>query len=246
MNSVLIFAGGTGQRMKSKLNIPKQFLKVYNKPIIIYTLERFEKNENIDNIVVVCVKDWIKKLERYLVKFNIKKVSAILSGGETGFESRIIGLKNLYDNSKSKSDIVLIHDGVRPIVSNKTINDNIELVKQKGCSITMGRATETISIIDENKNIKTTLDRNICGFARAPQSFYLKDIYDAYLKAKNNSREDLIDSASVFEYCGYKLYTVYSSDDNIKITTPMDYYLFKSMIKASKENKFDISVDLWY
>lgn len=244
MNSVLIFAGGTGQRMKSRLNIPKQFLKVYNKPIIIYTIERFEKNENIDNIIVVCIKDWIKRLEKYLIKFNIKKVSAIIPGGESGFESRIIGLKYLYENSKNKKDIVLIHDGVRPIISNNTINDNIKMVKQKGCSITMGRATETISIIDENKNIKTTLDRNICGFARAPQSFYLNEIYDAYLKAKNDNREDLIDSASVFEYCGKILYTIYSSDDNIKITTPMDYYLFKALIKASKENKFDISVDL--
>ena len=241
MNYVLIFAGGTGQRMKSSNNIPKQFLKISNKPIIIHTLDNFENSKDIDGIIIVCIESWIKKLKNMLKKFNITKVIDIIPGGKTGFDSRIFGLRHLYNiTDKTKDNIVLLHDGVRPIITEKLISENIQKVKQFGNAITMGRATETISIINEDSSIKTTLDRNLCRFARAPQSFYLKEILDAYEKAKQDNREDLIDSASVFEYVGKKLYTINGPEENIKITTPLDYFVFKGLISSVKNKKFKL------
>ena len=241
MNYVLIFAGGTGQRMKSANNTPKQFLKISNKPIIIHTLDNFENNQNIDGIVVVCIKSWVNKLKNMLTKFNIKKVIDIIPGGETGFESRILGLRHLNKIAdKKQKNIVLLHDGVRPIITNKLIDENIEKVKNCGNAITMGRATETISIVNEDTSIKTTLNRDFCRFARAPQSFYLDEILQAYEKAKLDNREDLIDSASVFEYVGKKLYTINGPDENIKITTPLDFFMFKGLISSIKNKKFNL------
>ena len=241
MNSVLIFAGGVGTRMKATNNIPKQFLKVDGKPIIIHTLEKFENSEDIDNIVVVCIESWIKRLNNYLKKFNIKKVSAVIPGGETGFESRILGLEHLMKTSTTPSeDIVILHDGVRPIIKDSLISNNIKVTKEHGNCITVGRAMETISIINYEGMIEKTIDRSQCRYARAPQTFFLQEIYDGYKSAKEHNREDLIDSASVFEYMGKKLYTVEGPEENIKITTPLDYYMFKGIIQAQKNGKFNM------
>ncbi|MBR4003191.1 MAG: 2-C-methyl-D-erythritol 4-phosphate cytidylyltransferase [Clostridia bacterium] len=241
MNYVLIFAGGTGQRMKSADNTPKQFLKISKKPIIIHTLDNFENCKDIDGIIVVCIKSWINKLRNMLKKFNITKVLDIIPGGETGFESRILGLRHLNNIAdKSKENIVLLHDGVRPIITDTIISENIKKVKECGNAITMGRATETISIVNDDSSIKTTLNRDMCRFARAPQSFYLNEILEAYEKAKKDSREDLIDSASVFEYVGKTLYTINGPDENIKITTPLDFFMFKGLVSSVKNKKFNL------
>ena len=241
MNSVLIFAGGVGSRMKATNNTPKQFLKVDNKPIIIHTIEKFETCDDIDNIVVVCIKSWIKKLNNYLEKFNIKKVSAVIPGGETGFESRIIGLQHLVDNSQNPNDdIVILHDGVRPIIKDTLISNNIKQTQKYGNCITVGRAMETISVVNYEGMIEKTIDRAQCRYARAPQTFYLKEIFDGYKTAREQNREDLIDSASVLEFMGKKIYTIEGPEENIKITTPLDYYMFKGIIQAQKSGKFDI------
>lgn len=241
MNSVLIFAGGVGTRMKATNNTPKQFLKVDKKPIIIHTLEKFENCDEIDNIVVVCIKSWIKRLETYLEKFNIKKVSAIIPGGETGFESRLLGLQHLVDNSQTpKDDIVILHDGVRPIIKNSLISSNINITKKYGNCITVGRAMETISIVNYEGMIEKTIERSQCRYARAPQTFYLQEIYDGYKMALEQDREDLIDSASIYEFMGKNIYTVEGPEENIKITTPLDFYMFKGIVQAQKSGKFDI------
>lgn len=241
MNSVLIFAGGVGTRMKSTNNTPKQFLKVDKKPIIIYTLEKFEKCEDIDNIVVVCIKSWIKRLNAYLERYNIKKVSAVIPGGETGFESRMIGLKHLVSTSLTpKEDIVILHDGVRPIIKSSLISNNIKQTQKYGNCITVGRAMETISVVNYEGMIEKTIDRAQCRYARAPQTFYLQEIYDGYKTAQEQNREDLIDSASVLEFMGKKIYTIEGPEENIKITTPLDYYMFKGIVQAQKSGKFDV------
>lgn len=241
MNSVLIFAGGVGTRMKSTNNTPKQFLKVDKKPIIIYTLEKFEACEDVDNIVVVCIESWIKRLNNYLEKYNIKKVSAVIPGGETGFESRLLGLEHLVNNAQTpKDDIVILHDGVRPIIKSSLISNNINLARKHGNCITVGRAMETISIVNYEGMIEKTIDRAQCRYARAPQTFYLQEIYDGYKTAQEHDREDLIDSASVYEFMGKHIYTVEGPEENIKITTPLDYYMFKGIVQAQKSGKFEI------
>ena len=189
MNIALIFAGGIGKRMNTT-GIPKQFLKLYGKEIIVYTLEIFENNKNIDGIVISCLKEKIDDLKRTIEKNNLKKVVSIIPGGNTGQESIYNGLKEI-EKRYSKDDIVLIHDGVRPLINNDTINDNINLVKEKGNAITTAPAIETIVRLEnENNIIKDIFNRSECFMARAPQSFILNDILDAHEKAIIDKKDD--------------------------------------------------------
>ena len=234
MNIALIFAGGIGKRM-NVTGIPKQFLKLYGKEIIIYTLEIFENNKNIDGIVISCLKEKIDDLKRIIEKNNLKKVVSIIPGGNTGQESIYNGLKEI-EKRYFKDDIVLIHDGVRPLINDDTINDNINLVKEKGNAITTAPAIETIVRLEnENNIIKDIFNRSECFMARAPQSFILNDILDAHEKAIIDKKDNFIDSASIMAYYGHNLNIINGPSENIKITTPSDFYIFKAILDM-KEN----------
>lgn len=237
MNTVLIFAGGTGQRMNSK-TLPKQFLELHGKPIIIYTLEQFDNHPMVDGIVVVCLEGWQNYLQKLLRKFDIEKVRAIVPGGSTGQESIFQGLKKLSE-LYGKKDIVMIHDGVRPLVDAETITRNIECVQQHGNAITVSPPVETITVNDPDHIdlVGDIIDRKNCRLAKAPQSFYLGDIYSAHLKAIQEGKLDFIDSASMMRHYGYPLYTVEGKPTNIKITTPTDYYLFRAIIDAKESQQ---------
>lgn len=146
-NFALIFAGGVGQRMNT-VSLPKQFLKVHGKEIIVHTIEHFQTNSLIDEIVVVCLSDFIPLMTELKNRYNFTKVKYIVSGGKSGQESIFNGLKTLHELSNDKNDIVLIHDGVRPIIDQETINKNIESVKEYGNGITVSKATESVLIIN--------------------------------------------------------------------------------------------------
>ena len=234
MNRVLIFAGGKGARMKMNGDIPKQFLEINGKSIIIHTLEKFERNEDIDDIVVVCIKSWISVLEKQIKDFNIKKVSKILAGGETGFDSRMIGINYVFDTKQTEEDVVLIHDGVRPFISNELISENVKMAKEKGNAITVAKATETV-VYTDNINSNHILNRDNCSFARAPQTFKVVDIFKLYNAALQENKSDLIDSASIALYFGVELNFVNGPQENIKITTPIDYYAATGILLSKDE-----------
>lgn len=234
MNIAVIFAGGVGSRMHSK-DRPKQFLEMYNKPIIIHTLEFFEKHSEIDAIVVVCVEDWIPYFETLLYKFRIEKVKKVVSGGETGQLSIYNGLKAAKELSKDDKTIVLIHDGVRPLISEKLITDNIEAVKKFGNSITSGVVKETIVEIDDNSDILLVPDRAHSRVAKAPQCFYLDEILTSHNRALGEGITDFVDSCTMMQYYGYKLHITDGPYENIKITTPDDFYTMRAILEA-KEN----------
>ncbi|WP_204984581.1 D-ribitol-5-phosphate cytidylyltransferase [Streptococcus alactolyticus] len=234
MNIAVIFAGGVGSRMHSK-DRPKQFLEMYNKPIIIHTLEFFEKHSEIDAIVVVCVEDWIPYFETLLYKFRIEKVKKVVSGGETGQLSIYNGLKAAKELSKDDKTIVLIHDGVRPLISEKLITDNIEAVKKFGNSITSGVVKETIVEIDDNSDILLVPDRAHSRVAKAPQCFYLDEILISHNRALGEGITDFVDSCTMMQYYGYKLHMTDGPYENIKITTPDDFYTMRAILEA-KEN----------
>lgn len=239
MNNVLIFAGGTGTRMNSK-GKPKQFLELHGKPIIIYTIEKYDKCKEIDNIVVVCHRDWIEYLNMLLKKFMIRKVSTVLAGGSTGQESIRKGIFYLYENSQSDQDIVLIHDGVRPLIDEETIQKNIAFVKKYGNCITTAPVTETIVRADEKKDVEQIFeiyDRQHCRVARAPQSFYLKDVYLKHKKLVEEGDPMMVDTAMLMDYYGVKLFMVEGPIENIKITTPMDFYIFRAIIDAQENSQ---------
>ena len=233
MNIGLIFAGGTGLRMNSK-TIPKQFLKLHEKEIILYTIEHFENHPEIDAIVISCIAQWIPYLQNILQCRGIKKVKWIVEGGSTGQESIYHGLKKIQEEYPNDS-IVLIHDGVRPLINEKIISENIQSVKKYGTAITVAPSVETVITIKQDGNLDGISDRSACMMAKAPQSFYLEEIMDAHEKAIREGKNDFIDSASIMSHYGYQLKTVVGGYDNIKITTPSDFYIFRAIIEA-KEN----------
>ena len=234
MNIGVIFAGGTGQRMNTASK-PKQFLELHGKPIIIYTLEYFQKHSQIDGIVVVCLESWIDYCENLLKKYQIDKVLKIVPGGNSGQESIFNGLEAAHQISDNEQDIVLIHDGVRPLINEALITNCIASVKKHGNAITVSPAIETILLKTEDGDIGNILKRSECEMAKAPQCFYLNDIYNCHLKAKAADKDDFIDSASLMQYYGYKLNAVEGPLENIKITTPADFYIFRAIMDA-REN----------
>lgn len=224
----VIFAGGTGSRMKIS-SIPKQFMEYKNKPIIIYTLEHFQNHSLVDGIVVVCISGWIDFLKEKCKEFNITKVISVVQGGTTGQESIKNGLLEV-EKLFNDNPIVMIHDGVRPLINEKVITDNIECVKKNGNSITVNQATETVIKID-GENIIEISDRSKYKLARAPQCFYLNDILSSHKKAILENKNNFIDSAMLMKYYGYNLYTVNGPSENIKITTPVDFEIFKAYME---------------
>ena len=227
MNIGIIFAGGTGQRMSST-GTPKQLLEVNGKPILVYTLEHFQNN---DNIVLVVLESIIGEVSKLVQKYSLDKVKSIIPGGKTGQESIYLGIQEssrLYD----QDSIVLLHDGVRPIISDELINMCISSTKTYGNAITVSQAIETIVLKDnELSHVGKILSRDECLLAKAPQCFYLKDIYKAHDKARSENLE-FIDSASMMQFYGTELFTVIGPAENIKITTPIDFYTFKAYLEV--------------
>lgn len=235
MNIAVIFAGGVGSRMHGREK-PKQFLEMYNKPIIIHTIERFENHPLIDSIVVVCIKDWIPHLEHLLYKFRIEKVGRVVPGGKTGQLSIYNGLCAAREIAGNKEAVVLIHDGVRPLINEKVISDNIEGVEKNGSAITTAVVKETILVVNEEKlTIDFVQERKKSRVARAPQSFRLKDIIEVHDRTMRDGITDCIDSCTMMQNYGYSLFLVDGPDENIKITTPEDFYTMRAILEA-KEN----------
>jgi len=228
MNYALIFAGGVGQRMNT-ISLPKQFLKAHGKEIIVHTIQHFQNCKDIDGIVVVCKFEYIELMSSLKNKFNLSKIMDIISGGRNGQESIYRGLEYLKSISSTKDDIVVIHDGVRPIITEDIISQNIICVKNNGSCITVAKANETILVIEDG-HVEDAINRSVCFLGRAPQSFYLNDIYRCHLAANKDGLLDFIDSAMLMKHYGFKLFSILGPDNNIKITTPTDYYMFKAML----------------
>ena len=237
MNIGLIFAGGVGSRMHTKSR-PKQFLELNGKPVIIYTLELFDNHPQIDKIVVVCVEPWIPFLRKMLKKFEINKVATIVPGGVTGQDSIYNGLCAAETLSKGMEDrtIVLIHDGVRPLITEETISENIVKVEECGSCITCVPATETF-VVKQGDGSLLIPERSASLIARAPQSFILKDILDAHRKAVMEGKHNFIDSCTMMSYYGYKLGLIEGPMENIKITTPTDYFIFRAMVQVHENQQ---------
>lgn len=236
MNIGVIFAGGVGSRMNSKTK-PKQFLLMHGKPIIVHTIDIFNECDAIDAVVVACVENWIPHMEDLVKKFNLNKVRAVVPGGKTAQESAYKALLAAREISGSEQDIVLIHDGVRPMISGKLLKDNIRSVEEFGSSITCVEAKETIIAVDENDKITDIPPRKDIRLARAPQSFYLKDILKAHERAISEGRTDFIDSCTMMRYYGHDLHLISGPTENIKVTTPDDFYTLRALLDARENSQ---------
>ncbi len=232
-NIAVILAGGHGRRF-SKTDIPKQFHELNGKPILIYTLEHFERNDKIDAIVIACLESWISELERLLKKFKISKVEGIVRGGVNYWLSTHNVLKHIKKHD-SGNPIVLIHDGVRPLIDAQTIDRNIEAVRKYGSCITCTPAIETYAN-KKNDGKLTIPKRDDLLIVRAPQSFYLNEIWAVYEKARSENHDRFIDCCSMMNHYGMNLHTIMGSSENIKITYPMDFLVFKAIEEARKDD----------
>ncbi len=235
MNIAIIFAGGVGKRMHAK-DKPKQFLMVHGKPIIVHTVEVFQNHSEIDGIIVVCVKDWIDYMEEMKYRYRLDKIGAIVQGGETGQLSIYNGLEAAAQIYGVEKNIVLIHDGVRPLVSKKTISDNIISVKKYGNAVTCAPTKESVVLISEEGSIEEVVERNAARTAKAPESFYLKDILEASKESIEKGINNEIDSCTLMFHHGMKMHVVEGEYDNIKITTPEDFFTFRAIYDA-RENE---------
>ena len=234
----VIFAGGTGQRMGAE--IPKQFLKVYGKEIIIHTLELFEENESVDEIYVVCIKDWIKYLKKLIKKYSISKVKKVIPGGATGQDSIFEGLKAVKKANEEENPIVLIHDGVRPLVGNTTIDDCVKAVQKYGSAITATPCFETPVISYDGEIVSNVQQRSVVYNAKAPQCFYLNDIYNAHIEERkvNPSYEGIIDSCVLMVKHNHKCHLIQGNRGNIKVTTPEDFCYLIGNLNARDYEEF--------
>lgn len=229
MIRTLIFAGGTGQRMNSRSK-PKQFLEVHGKPIIIYTIEHFEYHPEIDDIVVVCLKEWIEELQGILKRYGITKVSLIVPGGETGHDSIYLGLEAMNKTSKS-DDIILIHDGVRPLITEELITKNIRTAQECGNAITSESVRESVVRSSDKRVIENMPPRDEMYIAKAPQTFRYAEIYELYLRARKDGIKT-VDSAYLCNIYNVRMSLVESTPNNLKITAPADYYIFRALYEA--------------
>ncbi|MBQ9543228.1 IspD/TarI family cytidylyltransferase [Ruminococcus sp.] len=235
MNIAVIFAGGSGVRMGA--GIPKQFLEINGKPIIVHTLELFENHNEIDKIYIVMLEDYIPYMNKLVKKFALSKVCGIVKGGETGQDSIYNGLKKAQSENPDDS-IVLIHDGVRPWVSYDTICNNIEGVKKNGNAITCTPCFETILMSTTGKTVETVPYRKDTYAAQAPQSFYLGEIIADHdkVRANENRYDNLVDSCTLIKSIGKEAHMVEGNRGNIKVTTPEDVYMYRALIQY-RENE---------
>lgn len=236
MNIALIIAGGTGQRMGQ--DIPKQFIHVHDKPVIIYTLEAFQYHPEIDAIEVVCLDGWHDVLRAYCRQFGIAKLEGIVSGGATGQDSIRNGLHDIVKRHTDDDDIVLIHDSIRPLVSHEVISDNIRVCREKGnatvvipCTSVMLRTEDFIVSTDQ-------IPRDNLKITQTPQSFFLKELLAVHAEAIKKDLLPSIASCALYIEMGYPVYFSKGSEKNIKITTADDIEIFSALLQAEKPEWF--------
>ena len=237
MNYALILAGGTGQRMRTS-GMPKQFLMVYGKPIIIYTVEKFAKCDDIDSIVIACNPQYIDHMNDLLKKYPIPKLVGVISGGKDRQRSVQNGIDYINQNNGQPEDIVVIHDGVRPLIEVETINENIRKAKEFGCAMTARPVVESVIITDkESATFEDFKRRDNTLSLTAPQTFKLDILSKVYDGLENvDAPMPLLDTALAYTYKGNEIPIVKEYNQNIKITTPEDYYILKALVEL-EENK---------
>lgn len=235
MNIAIIFAGGSGVRMGA--GVPKQFLEINGKPIIIHTLQLFQYHEEIDKIYLSVLKDYISYMKELVEEYHLSKVVKIISGGETAQDTIYNTLKAAEEENPGDS-VVLLHDGVRPFVSYEVISKNIEGVHKNGNAITCTPCYETIMISKDGKSVDSVPFRKETYAAQAPQSFYLKDIIAAHDAIRNTEAryENMVDACTIIRSQGIEAHMVEGNRGNIKVTTPEDVYMFRALLQY-KENE---------
>ena len=231
MNIALVIAGGSGERMGQ--DIPKQFLVVNEKPVIIYTLEAFERHPQIDEIAVVCIEGWQQVLQAYAKQFNIGKLRHVFPGGTNGQASIRNGVTGLME-CHEEDDIVLIHDAIRPLVSDEIISDCLVKTEQYGCAITVIPCAEAMLETKDGTSSDSSYPRSELKRTQTPQGFRLGEICDLHREALEKGITDSIASCTLMVELGRPVYFSAGSEKNIKLTTVEDIDIFKALLAVQR------------
>lgn len=233
-NVALLIAGGSGNRMGQ--DIPKQFMHVDGCPIIIHTMKCFQLHPDIDAIAVVCLKGWETVLQAYANQFSITKLKWIFPGGATGMESIHNGIYGLKNEGCEDEDLVLIHDSVRPLLSQDIISSNIAICKAYGYAITGIKCREAILESEDGFVSSTSIPRDRLIRTQTPQTFRLKNIIAVHEEAKFKGITNSVASCTLIaEVGGREMHVVPGSEKNIKITTVEDLEILKALMHTNKD-----------
>ncbi len=232
MNIALLTAGGRGQRMEQ--DVPKQFLSVYDKPVIVWTMNAFQNHPDIDAIMVVCLDGWHETLKAYALQFNISKLKWVVSGGENGQGSIRNGLFELEKECKSE-DILLIHDGTRAMVSADIISDCIAKCRVYGSAIAAIPCAEAMLNTDDKVKSNAMTSRDKLLRTQTPHAFSLSKLLWAHREASVRGITDTVASCTLMIELGETVHFSAGSEKNLKLTTTDDIEIFKALVRSKKD-----------
>ena len=235
-NYVILLAGGVGKRMGT--DIPKQFLEVEGKPIIVYSIENFQKNPQIEKIVVVCVKDWIDKTWELVKKYSLTKVEWIIEGGSTGHDSIRNGVFFLKDKINPE-DHIIVHDAVRPVLPQKAIDEVIRVSHEKGNASSSIECHPPIVYTEDHESGISDVDREHVMLTASPQAFNYALALKCYEQAEAEDYHTSTFTSSLLIHCHERVYFAKGTSCNIKITRKEDLALFKALLKIPEEHLYN-------
>ena len=232
-NIALIIAGGSGTRMHQ--DIPKQFLTVNERPVIVYTMEAFDSHPEIDVIAVVCIPGWENILRAYAKQFNISKLKYVVPGGKNGQDSIRNGVMELESHFLA-DDLVLIHDAIRPMVSAAIISDNIRVAREYGNAIAVIPCAEAMIQTDDGVVSVGAYSRDRLKRTQTPQAFRIGDICDLHRRALKAGITNSVASCTLKIEMGEQVYFSKGSEKNVKLTTVEDIDIFKALLEAKRSD----------
>lgn len=233
MNIALLTAAGSGTRMHQ--DIPKQFIHVDNKPVIIYTMEAFQKHPSIDAIVVVTLNSWSEVIWAYAKQFNITKLKWVVAGGESGQESIRNGLNKIAEEATEK-DVVMVHDGNRPLISSEIISDSLATYAKYGSAVAVIPCTEVVFESDDGISSVVSTPRERLFRTQTPHTYRIGDLLDAHKKAAEMGITNTAASCMLMKELGRPTYFSKGSEENLKITTLDDLKIFKALLHTRQES----------
>lgn len=234
-NYVILLAGGVGKRMGA--DIPKQFMEVDGKPIIVYSIENFQRNPQIEKIVVVCVKDWIDHLRELVAKYALTKVEWVVPGGDTGHDSIRNGVFFLKDKIEP-CDYVVVHDAVRPILPQKAIDEVLRVAHENGNASSSIVCHPPIVYTEDGKSGVTDVDREHVMLTASPQVYNYALALKCYEKAEQENKHNFTFTSSLLIHYGERVYFAKGTTSNIKVTKKEDLALFGALLKVPEDLLF--------
>ena len=232
MTIAVLLAGGIDPGFQ--MDIPKQFVNVYNVPIIVYTMEKFQKHPEVDAIMVACLSGWENLVSAYAKQFNIDKLQWVIEGGRTGQETSRLAANKLME-SCGEDDIVIIHDAIRPMVSDEIISDSIATCKQKGMGIAAVTSMDNVMMTDDGITGKMSISRYAFRRVQTPQTYRLGDLHAAHAEALKQNIKDENDTNNMMSRLGKKVTFSKGSDTNLKINTVEDVEMFKALFNMKND-----------